>query len=236
MLDVKQRHRAQELHDTAVALSAKCAHDDHGLVGTRMLVRAGAYDPVHPGWPAGAPDDQGGEFRPKDPNHLALEDIPKDSPKRPVPFVDSSGAPVLDDVGNPILRPADLPPELFVQRGLEFAQTWAGTEDFPEVHNSQAIYEMSSFGQGHALDAQRINGRSVREYRDYATIAIGLHDAAAGIPIEDSLKNQNAYAGLFSRFDEPMDAVYGNLPIRNVRNTEIGYQLYQTGRITPPQR
>ena len=31
-----------------------------------VLERARTDDPVHPGWPAGAPDSQGGEFRPKD--------------------------------------------------------------------------------------------------------------------------------------------------------------------------
>jgi hypothetical protein len=231
MLDVKQRRRAQELHDTAVALGARCDHEDHRRPA--WLERAAVDDPVHPGWPAGAPDDEGGEFRPKDDKHLELRDIPADSPKRPVPVVDSNGIPVLDDVGNAILRPADLSPELFVQRGKDFAETWASTEGFPQIHISQAIYEMSLFGQGHELDSQRVNGLFVREYRDYATIAIGLHDAAAGIPIEDSLKHQNAYARVFSSFKEPMDLVYTSLPVRNVRNTEIGYRLYQTGRVGP---
>jgi hypothetical protein len=30
------------------------------------LEKASPDDPKHPGWPAGAPDSQGGKFRPRD--------------------------------------------------------------------------------------------------------------------------------------------------------------------------
>ena len=41
-----------------------------------MLAKASADDPRHPGWPGGAPDSQGGEFRPKD-EATAQSDAPK---------------------------------------------------------------------------------------------------------------------------------------------------------------
>ena len=49
---------------------------------------------------------------------IGADQIPPDSPKHPEQFVDSLGQPVLDDQGNPILRPADRPPELYAQAGL----------------------------------------------------------------------------------------------------------------------
>ena len=55
MLDAKQRRRAQELHDTAVALGATCGHANHALPQMRSMARAAVDDPVAPGWPAGTP-------------------------------------------------------------------------------------------------------------------------------------------------------------------------------------
>jgi hypothetical protein len=95
--------------------------------------------------------------------------------------------------------------------------------------------KLRQFGQGAIWDAQRIQGQAVDEYRDYATIAIGLFAAAAGLPIQIALQIQNVYAYLSSKFDEQMDEVYTNLPKRNVRDTEIGYELYESGRIVAPR-
>jgi hypothetical protein len=55
--------------------------------------------------------------------------------------------------------------------------------------------------------------------------------AAAGVKLEDALAIANAYAGVASEFHEPMDDVYTNLPRRDVRSIEVGYELYQSGRI-----
>ena len=82
--------------------------------------------------------------------------------------------------------------------------------------------------------AQRVDGHFVDEYRDYATIAIGLYMAAAGVPMRIALLVQDIYAWRKSTFDpkETVDAVYNHLPVRNVRNTELGYELYRSGRIS----
>jgi hypothetical protein len=79
-----------------------------------------------------------------------------------------------------------------------------------------------------------VQGQFVDDYRDYATIAIGLYMAAAGVPIDMALQIENEYARWRSHFDrdEQMDSVYTSLPTRNVRNTQIGYELYQSGRIS----
>jgi len=67
---------------------------------------------------------------------------------------------------------------------------------------------------------------------DYATVGIGLYGAAAGIPVDEILTYQNAYAAGRSDFKKArMDPIYTNLAERNVFNTKLGYQLYQSGRI-----
>jgi len=94
--------------------------------------------------------------------------------------------------------------------------------------------DLMRFKQGGDWDAQRIDGKNVREYQDYATIAIGLYAAAANVPIDDILSDQNSYARVFSHFDPkaPMDSVYTHLREKNVQNTKFGYELYRSGRIS----
>jgi len=45
-----------------------------------------------------------------------------------------------------------------------------------------------------------------------------------------TLKTENAVA-FVGHYQEAMDRVYTNLPVRNVVNTQIGYDLYNAGRI-----
>jgi hypothetical protein len=173
------------------------------------------------------------------PIKISAHDIPADSPARPVALVDSSREPILDAQGNPLLRPDDKPPEMFVQEGLAARNAFFGLTRLGAVSLAVAMFveRAAKFGQGGPWDAQRINGQNVDEYRDYATIAIGLYMAAASVPIEIALLVENEYARRHSEFDrdEPKDAVYRYLPKRNVRNTEIGYDLYRSGRISAPR-
>jgi hypothetical protein len=169
---------------------------------------------------------------------ISARDIPADDPKHPVPFVDSQGAPVTDARGNPLLRPADLPPEMYVAEGLAVRAQFIGalTQD-SGVLLSSAIAALGDqllrFVQGGPWDAQRIGAQVVIDYRDYATIVIGLYMSAAGVPLQIALSVENGYAYWSSKFGpEPMDLVYTNLPERNVRNTEVGYELYESGRIS----
>jgi len=173
------------------------------------------------------------------PIKISAHDIPADSPARPAAVVDSRGEPILDAHGNPLLRPDDKPPEMFVQEGLAARNAFFGLTRLGAVALAVAMFveRAAKFGQGGPWDAQRINGQNVDEYRDYATIAIGLYMAAASVPMEIALLVENEYARRHSEFDrdEPKDAVYRYLPKRNVRNTEIGYELYRSGRISAPR-
>lgn len=228
--------------------------------------KAAVDDPKHAGWPAGAPDRQGGRFRPKDSDvaaadqpaadaktratagRLSARDIPADHPKHPVPLVDSRGNPVTDDQGNPILRPADLPPEMYVSGGaasnlgeyiLLYNQALQNELNAPAEQNEVALAglaakiaaELSQFRQGGSLDAERVDGQYLGDYRDYANIAIGLYLAAAGVTIDDGLSIADSYAQVMSDFHEPMDEVYTDLPKRDVSDIKMGYELYQSGRI-----
>jgi hypothetical protein len=188
---------------------------------------------VPPAQPAGNIAGSG-----KAPIRISAYDIPADSPARPVAVVDSHGEPILDAEGNPLLRPDDKPPEMFVREGLAARSAFFGLTRLGAVSLAVAMFveRAAEFGQGGPWDAQRINGQNVDEYRDYATIAIGLYMAAALVPIEIALLVENEYARGHSEFDrdEPKDAVYTYLPKRNVRNTEIGYELYRSGRISAP--
>jgi hypothetical protein len=173
--------------------------------------------------------------------------IPDDSPKRPVPVVDNDRNPILDDRGNQLVGPADLPPETYVREGSAshiaeyislYQQAVQNELNEPSESNEQAMaglaakiaLEVGQFRQGGSLDAERVQGQYVRDYHDYANLAIGLYLAAAGVKLEDALAIANDYAGVASEFHEPMDDVYTHLPRRDVRSIEMGYELYQSGR------
>jgi len=93
--------------------------------------------------------------------------------------------------------------------------------------------ELAPLGQGGSLDAERVQGQYVDDYHDYANIAIGLYMAAAGVKIEDALTIVNDYAWLNSHSAESKDEVYTSTSKRDVRNIKMGYELYQSGRISP---
>ena len=84
---------------------------------------------------------------------------------------------------------------------------------------------------GRPWDAQRIVGQQYDKYVEYATIAIGLYAAAYGIPEDKILEIENLAAGKYSKNRE-FDKTYTNLPEDNVKWTDIGYELYQPGKIS----
>jgi hypothetical protein len=171
----------------------------------------------------------------KPPFRISAYDIPGDSAKRPVPFLDSRGDPIVDAQGNSLLRPDDKPPEMFVREGLATRDVFSSMPRLGADALAAAMFvaRASQFGQGGLWDAQRVDGHFVDEYRDYATITIGLY-MAAGVSMRIALLVQNIYAWRNSTFDpeEKMDAVYSHLPLRSVRSTELGYELYRSGRIS----
>jgi RHS repeat-associated protein len=145
-------------------------------------------------------------------------------------FVDDQGNAVLNSDGKPMLRPSDVDPHFFIDAGT--AAGAAGSfSDFPGVDSRVGL---ANFGQGAAWDVQRVGSDRLptRDFIDYATVGIGLYGAAAGIPANEILTYENTYAGWRSSFGGvTMDSTYTNLPARNVFNTNLGYQLYQSGRI-----
>ena len=181
---------------------------------------------------------------------IGADEIPADSPKHPVQFVDSSGQPVLDAQGNPILRPADRPPELYAQAGLAANDLPVKIHQF--IQATQAVangllkpsavidvaaevaLELYPFTHGGSLDAERFDSNYVRDYRHYTSIATGIFAAAAGVDMDEFLSVVDSYAALKSKFgpSEKLDERYTHSAEQDVEDTIRGYRLYQSGRIS----
>ena len=83
------------------------------------------------------------------------------------------------------------------------------------------------------MDAERFDGNYVRDYHDYANVAIGVFMAAAGVSREDDLAITSAYAAALSTLgqDESRDEVYSHLAKQDVADNLKDYGLYESGRI-----
>jgi hypothetical protein len=171
---------------------------------------------------------------------ISASQIPADSPKRPVPFVDSFGEPVTLN-GEPLLRPADLSPEMMVSEGIAFdfkdrlATAQQGGMDQVAMAWVALAIQLTKFKHDGPWDAERIAGDHVyvRDYHDPANIFIGLHLAAAGVPLNDGLRIADTYAWLGSSFQGPKDDVYTHMLKQDVIDIKMGYDLYRRGRIRP---
>ena len=169
---------------------------------------------------------------------ISASSIPADDPKHPVPFLDSNGDPVLDAQRSPLLRPADMPPEMFVREGIDFKDRFmaAGQGAADELAMPVALaIQMSNFVHGGPWDAERIPNEHVyvRDYHDPANIFIGLYMAATGIPLSDGLLIADTYARLKSDFQGPKDEVYTHSLRQDIIDMKMGYDLYRSGRIRP---
>lgn len=121
--------------------------------------------------------------------------------------------------------PKDYPPDLFMEIG-EAARV---AEDENSLWSSyQKVRALIDFRQGGILDVQRSSGTLQSAYIDYSTVAIGLWAASAGVSLDSILRIEDSYALFRSNFPEETvyDQIFGSLPIRNVENTQIGYNLY----------
>ena len=178
--------------------------------------------------------------------------ISVNSPKHPVPLVDSSGERIVDNQDGWLVRPADLPPETYVQAGLaaksrnladsmhDLAQAIRGD---PEVSRDGASRialamevvgsELLPFVHGGSFDAERFDNNYVYDYRHYTSIALGIFMAAAGVSRDDALTVADYYAGVFSRFREEMDPHYTHSTKQDIQDNLKGYELYESGRIRP---
>jgi hypothetical protein len=193
---------------------------------------------VQPAEPSERPPNNAPET--KGPPPIDMWDITDDR-KKPVKFLDDAGKEILGPDGKPMWRPKDLDPHMFIERALAAAEAYRSSKQFRSSSPDTTplvfdpfILDTSQFRTGGPWDAQRVDGIPVRQYRDYATVAIGLYGAAAAIPLDEMLTQENEYACLRSRFRfdlEERDPVYSCLPKRNVENTKLGYRLYESGRI-----
>lgn len=182
---------------------------------------------------------------------ISASQIPTDSPKRPVPFCDSSDQPILDDQRKPLVRPQDLPPEAYVQAGLaaksrglpyamhEVAEFIRGHSGISSGEDSSGIamqatlvaYELLPFVHGGSFDAERTDSNYINEYRHYTSIALGIFMAAAGVSKEDMLTIADFYASIFSTFHEKPDPQYTHSTEQDIQDNLRGYELYKSGRI-----
>jgi len=166
-------------------------------------------------------------------------------PNAPVPVVDDQGRPVLIPEGpyegQQMLRPARLDPHFFVNQGTADRSYYDALTHSPVSDNGGAdlailsleLMRLYKLKQGGVWDAQRAGGKNYPEYVDYATVAIGLYSASSGVSRDEILRMQDAYAARYSRFrpGTDMDKTYIHRPVRNVANTDLGFQLYQSGGI-----
>jgi hypothetical protein len=137
--------------------------------------------------------------------------------RTPVPLLDDKGNTVLNQDGDPMMRPSDVDPHYFTR---------------PQPGELRGLM---AFGQGGDWDVQRVGPDRVfiGQFVDFATVAIGLYGAQIGMSADQLLSMQDEYARQYSRFadDTVMDSKYTHLPARNVYNTYLGYDLYRSGRI-----
>jgi hypothetical protein len=131
---------------------------------------------------------------------------------------DASGRLVMGGDGKPVLTPEGIDLGSFAQAGRS-----AGPIDL--------TLDLLKFDRGASWDLQRLEGSFQLRYIDAATVAIGVHAASAGIPLSVSLTIQNfvARTSVYAP-GTVMDSQYRNLPVRNVVNTQVGYDLVRSGR------
>jgi hypothetical protein len=181
---------------------------------------------------------------------IRSDKVPVDHPRAPVPFVDSGNKQLFDAQGNPLLRPVGLAPELYAQAGnsvRSWAETFIGLKqegmlDDPDVANvqSMALATIASkillpLAPGGPLDAERFDWTYVLDYRHYQNIMIGVYGAAAGMSRDQVLSLVDLYATIVSEFrakdKEPRDEFYTHSAKQDVEDTNLGYELYESGRI-----
>src|ERR1700722_5617797 len=168
-------------------------------------------------------------------DRIWADQIPVDHPRYPEQFVDSSGEPIIVQ-GNPVLRPANLPPERYMESALAMHDLVAAYKqgEFAAEGASPltaAALALLPLAPGGPLEAERFDWTYVRDYRHYQNIMIGVYGAAAGLSSDDVLSLVDLYARFVSDFGEPKDEVYTHSAKQDVQDTKLGYRLYQSGRL-----
>ena len=167
-----------------------------------------------------------------------------DQPAAAPPHGENTDVMLLDDHGNQVksqgrnvVRPASFDPKMFVRQGLADRVLYDALGFTYGGAASQQMFlmvKLSQFRHYGSWDIQQVGGKFNPLYVDYSTIAIGLYSAAFGLSEDETLSIENQYARFFhSTFaGAPMDKKYTHLAERNVINTNIGYQLYNSKNIT----
>ncbi len=185
----------------------------------------------------------------------------RDSHLDGIPLLDGFGTPIQGASGNIAQTPKAFSADFFYRRGQQDASLYADAvarwrslkavadnsasdkltpEEAAGLAASRLMFDRSliksplrRFGQRALWDAQRYKlEKAMPEFRDAASIYIGIYAAAAGIPLDMIQEIQDDYATFNSRFsNEKMDDNYRGLPERNVRNVDIGYGLVQNSRL-----
>ncbi len=151
----------------------------------------------------------------------------------PVPFMDDSGNLILGESGAPMMRPAGFDPHFFSAAGAA-DRARMGAQGMRS--GTMSVNSLANFRQGGPWDAQRIGGSFHEQFIDSATVFIGIYASNAGLSQDQVLGIQNAYASMFSQFatGTVFDSRFTSLPLRNVQNTQLGYNLVGNGAICTP--
>lgn len=153
--------------------------------------------------------------------------------RTPVPFVTDDGQPVLTQSGQPMMRPSDVDPTgvMLVGDGYRLG-VLSSPGGIDEINSYSAL---AFFKIGGPWDWQRVGPDRVfvQEFRDFASVQIGMYAAAANIPMENVLAISDWYASKFSTFrpGTVYNKVYTHLPDLNVYNERLGYDLVKSGKI-----
>jgi hypothetical protein len=151
--------------------------------------------------------------------------------RQAVLFTDDQGNPVPDINGNPMMRPADVTGNFFVEQGLLMAALEGGDAGVGPSYGA-----LFAFNIGGPLDVQRVGPNQIftSAFTDFANAAIGLYAGAAGFSLNEILTIAND-AAFYSHFSPTavMDPVYTNLRAANVWDIQTGYRLYQSGLVGP---
>ena len=154
---------------------------------------------------------------------------PSKNDMSPVPFTDDNGNLILGPDGLPMMRPAGFDPHFFTGAGAEDAAKYG--------QGTYYVNSLSNFRIGGSWDAQRgakgpsnPQGQWYPEFRDYASVAIGLYAGADGFNANQINMVANLYASKNSQFTgQVMDTNFPNLPAQNVDNTSLGVTLATVG-------
>ncbi len=137
------------------------------------------------------------------------------------PLKDKNGNVVQGANGQPALIPSGFDVNAVIKAGKSDAKSL--------VHKAE---DLANFRRGGKWDLQRLSGKFDPRFIDSATILIGIYAASADITRKHILNIENdvAITGSYPKGTK-MDSTYTHLPVRNVRNTDIGMQLVISGAV-----